>query len=182
MLKIIAIIAAIVIAAILILAATKPDTFRVQRSLSIKAPPEKIYPLINDFHNWALWSPYDKKDLAMKKTYSSNAVGTGATYAWQGDKNVGKGRMEITDSVTPSKIVIALDFFEPFEAHNTAEFSLDGNGDVTDTNSQSTVVTWAMQGPTPYLAKIMHLFFNMDKMVGDDFEIGLANLKTLAEK
>ena len=175
MLKTIAIIAGVVIAAILILAATKPDTFRVQRSITIKAPPEKIFPLINDFHSWVLWSPYEKKDLAMKKTYSSKAAGTGATYAWQGDKNVGKGSMEITKSVAPSNIVIALDFFEPFEAHNTAEFSLDANGD-------STLVTWSMQGPSPYISKIMQLFFNMDKMVGADFEVGLAELKTLAEK
>ena len=175
MLKIIAIIAGVVIAAILILAATKPDTFRVQRTLSIKAPPEKIFGLVNDFHSWALWSPYEKKDLAMKKTYSGNAVGSGAKYAWQGDKNVGTGSMEITSSVEPSKIIIAFDFLEPFAAHNTAEFSFEAQGD-------STVVTWATQGPSPYLTKIMHLFFNMDKMVGDDFEVGLANLKTLAEK
>ncbi len=163
------------VAVVLVLAATKPDTFRVQRATSIKAPPEKIFALINDLRGWGAWSPYEKKDPAMKRTYSGEPSGKGAVYAWDGDKNVGQGRMEITDTSPPSKIVIKLDFIKPFEGHNIAEFTMVPQGD-------STNVTWAMYGPTPYFAKIIHVVFNMDRMVGNDFETGLANLKTLTEK
>jgi uncharacterized protein YndB with AHSA1/START domain len=163
------------VAVVLVLAATKPDTFRVQRTTSIKAPPEKIFPLINDFAHWGSWSPYEKKDPAMKRTRSGAANGKGAVYEWDGDKNVGRGRMEITDTSPPSKIVIKLDFIKPFEGHNIAEFTMVPQGD-------STNVTWAMYGPTPYFAKIIHVVFNMDSMVGNDFETGLASLKTLTEK
>jgi carbon monoxide dehydrogenase subunit G len=175
MIKTIAIIVVVLVAGILILAATKPDSFRVQRATSIKAPPTKIFPYLNDLHNFGAWSPYEKKDPAMKRTFSGPASGKGAVYEWDGDKNVGKGRMEIADTATPSKVVIKLDFVRPFEAHNTVEFTLAPKGDSTD-------VTWAMQGPVPYVAKIMHVFFDMDSMVGKDFAAGLANLKTVAEK
>src|SRR5258707_9168251 len=106
---IIAIVLAIAVAIVLILAATKPDTFRVQRATTVKAPPEKIFPLINDFHQWGTWSPYENKDPAMKRSYSGAASGKGAVYAWDGNKNVGSGRMEILDTSAPSKIVIKLD-------------------------------------------------------------------------
>ena len=172
---IIAVVLAIAIAILLILAATKPDTFTVRRATTVKAPPEKIFPLINDFHQWGTWSPYETKDPAMKRTYSGTASGKGAVYAWQGNKNVGSGRMEILDSSAPSKIVIKLDFFAPFEGHNTAEFTMLPQGDVTN-------VTWLMHGPVPFMAKIMHVLMNIDRMVGKDFEIGLANLKRLTEK
>ena len=172
---IIAVVLAIAIAILLILAATKPNTFRVQRATTVKAPPEKIFPLINDFRQWGTWSPYETKDPAMKRTYSGTASGKGAVYAWQGNKNVGSGRMEILDSSAPSKIVIKLDFFAPFEGHNTAEFTMLPQGDVTN-------VTWLMHGPVPFMAKIMHVLMNIDRMVGKDFEIGLANLKRLTEK
>ena len=178
MLEIIAIIAIVLVVAIaiiLILAATKPDTFSVQRATTVKAPPERIFPLINDFHQWGTWSPYETKDPAMKRSYSGAASGKGAVYGWEGNKNVGSGRMEILDSSAPSKIVIKLDFFTPFEAHNTAEFTMLPQGDATN-------VTWLMHGPLPFMGKIMHVFINMDRMVGKDFEIGLANLKRLAEK
>ncbi len=179
MLKTIAVIAVVLpvvgIAAVLAYAATKPDTFRVQRATSIKAPPEKIFPLINDFDHWGSWSPYEKKDPAMKRTRSGAANGKGAVYEWEGDKNVGTGRMEIADTSPPSKIVIKLDFIKPFEGHNIAEFTMVPQGG-------STNVTWAMHGPMPYFAKIIHVIFNMDSMVGKDFETGLANLKTLTEK
>jgi uncharacterized protein YndB with AHSA1/START domain len=165
----------IVLAAVLIFAATRPDTFRVQRATSIKAPPEKIFALIDDFHNWGSWSPYEKLDPAMKRTQSGAASGKGAVYEWQGDSKVGQGRMEITDSSAPSKIVIKLDFIKPFEAHNIAEFTLEPKGD-------STNVTWAMQGPAPFVTKVIGLFCSMDNMIGKDFETGLANLKALAEK
>ncbi|MBF8178710.1 MULTISPECIES: SRPBCC family protein [Oxalobacteraceae] len=175
MFKIIAIAVLVVIIAILVFATTKPDTFRVERTTTIKAPPEKIYPLINDFHSWTTWSPYEKKDPDMKRTHSGAASGQGAVYEWDGDKNVGKGRMEITESSPASRIVIKLDFLAPFEAHNTAEFTLQPQGDATQ-------VTWSMYGPANYMSKLMSVFFNMDKMVGDDFAIGLANLKAAAEQ
>jgi uncharacterized protein YndB with AHSA1/START domain len=172
---IMAVVLAIAIAILLILAANKPDTFTVRRATMVKAPPETIFPLINDFHQWGTWSPYESKDPAMKRTYSGTASGKGAVYAWQGNKNVGSGRMEILDSSAPSKIVIKLDFFAPFEGHNTAEFTMLPQGDVTN-------VTWLMHGPVPFMAKIMHVLMNIDRMVGKDFEIGLANLKRLTEK
>src|SRR3982075_2341467 len=172
---IIAVVLAIAIAILLILAATKPDTFSVRRATTVEAPPERIFPLINDFHQWGTWSPYETKDPAMKRTYSGTASGKGAVYAWQGNKNVGSGRMEILDSSVPSKIVIKLDFFAPFEGHNTAEFTMLPQGDVTN-------LTWRMHGPVPFIAKIMHVLMNIDRMVGKDFEVGLANLKRLTEK
>ena len=165
----------VVIAAILIFAATKPDIFRVQRAAGIKAPPEKIFAIINDFKRWDAWSPWEKKDPAMKRTFGATTDGKGAVYAWEGNKDVGQGRMEIAESVPPSKVTLKLDFLKPFEAHNIVEFTLVPQGD-------STNVTWAMQGPTPYFAKIIHVFMDMDSIVGKDFETGLANLKAIAEK
>lgn len=174
-LVIIAVILAIAIAAVLILAATKPGTLRVQRSVSIKAPPERIFPLISDFHQWVTWSPYERKDPAMKRTYGGAERGRGAVYAWDGDKNVGSGRMEILEASAPQKIVIKLDFFKPFEGHNTAEFTMLPQGDGTH-------VTWVMYGCSNFMARLIQVFMNMDKMIGKDFEVGLANLKTLTEK
>jgi uncharacterized protein YndB with AHSA1/START domain len=177
MLKAVAVIAAVLVVAaavVVVLAATKPDTFRVERSAMIKAPPDKIFPLIADFHRWGQWPPYETRDPAMKRTYGGAERGQGATYAWEGDKNVGTGHMEILDAPPPHKVVIKLDFLKPFEAHNTAEFTLQPQGG-------GTRVTWAMQGPTPFIGKIMHVFINMDRMVGADFETGLANLRTATE-
>jgi uncharacterized protein YndB with AHSA1/START domain len=173
MFKIIAIAIVVVVVAVLS-RATKPDTFRVSARRH-QAPPEKIFRLINDLQSWSDWSPWEKKDPGMKKTHGGPASGAGATYAWEGNQEVGKGRMEITETSPPSKIVIRLDFVKPFEAHNIVEFALEPKGDATD-------VTWAMHGPMPYISKIMTLFFSMDKMVGKDFEAGLASLKALAEK
>jgi uncharacterized protein YndB with AHSA1/START domain len=177
MLEIIAIIAvvlAVAIAIVLILAATRPDTFKVQRAATIKAPPEKIFAVISDFHQWGSWSPWENRDPAMQRSFSGAASGKGAVYAWDGNKNVGSGRMEILDVSVPSKIVIKLDFLKPFEAHNTAEFTMLPQGDATN-------LTWAMHGPLVFMAKVMHVFVNMDKMIGKDFEAGLANLKRLTE-
>jgi uncharacterized protein YndB with AHSA1/START domain len=178
MFETIAVIAAVLvlaIAVILILAATKPDRFSVQRATTVKAPAEKIFPLINDFRRWGSWSPYEHKDPVMKRRFSGAASGKGAVYAWDGNKNVGSGRMEILDATAPAKIVIKLDFFTPFEGHNTAEFTMLPQGDGTN-------LTWLMHGPAPFMAKIMHVFMNIDRMVGKDFEIGLANLKRLTEQ
>jgi uncharacterized protein YndB with AHSA1/START domain len=172
---IIAIVLAVAIAIVLILAAMKPDTFSIRRGATIKAPPEKIFSLINDFHQWGSWSPWENKDPAMKRTYTGAASGRGAVYAWDGNKNVGSGRMEILDASSPSKIVIKLDFFAPFEARNTAEFTMLAQGDTTG-------VDWLMHGPASFMSKLMQMFMNIDKMVGKDFEAGLSNLKKLAEK
>ena len=178
MFEVIAIIAAVLavaIAIVLILAAAKPARFSVQRAATVKAPPDAIFPLINDFHQWGTWSPWENKDPAMKRTFSGAASGTGAAYAWEGNKNVGSGRMEILDASAPSKIVIKLDFFAPFEGHNTAEFTMLPQGDAT-------TITWLMHGPAPFMNKMMQVFMNLDNMIGKDFEVGLANLKKLTEK
>lgn len=175
MLKIIAIVIVVLVSGVLIFAATKPDTFSVQRAAGVKAPPEKVFALINDFKRWDAWSPWEKKDPAMKRTWGATTSGKGATYAWDGNSDVGQGSMEITDSVAPSRVTLKLDFVKPFEGHNIVEFTLEPKGDVTNVN-------WAMRGPAPFLSKVMQVFCNMDSMVGKDFEAGLANLKAAAEK
>lgn len=174
MFKTIAIILALLIAAVLIYAATKPDSFRIERSTTIKASPEKISAYLTDFKRWAAWSPWEEKDPSMKRTFSGAANGKGAVYGWEGNKNVGTGRMEVLD-VQPQKVIIKLDFLAPFEAHNTTEYVLEPQGD-------STKLTWAMFGPSNYMSKVMTTFMSMEKMVGPDFEAGLAKLKAAAEK
>lgn len=163
------------VAAVLIYAAFKPDTLSVQRSASIKAAPDKIFALINDFDQWAAWSPYEKKDPAMKRTRSGAPKGKGAIYAWEGNKDVGKGRMEIADTQPPAKVTINLDFEKPFAGHNTVVFTIEPKGDLTN-------VTWAMSGRCAYIAKVIGIFVSMDKMIGDDFAAGLASMKAVAEK
>ncbi|MCW5623537.1 MAG: SRPBCC family protein [Burkholderiales bacterium] len=166
---------AVLIAILLGYAATKPDTFRVQRAISIKAPPEKIFVLINDLRSWTSWSPYERRDPAMKRSHSGAPSGEGAVYEWEGDSQVGTGRMEIIESVPSSRVVLKLDFLKPFEAHNIAEFTLASDGDATE-------VTWAIHGPTTFVSKVMSVFVSMDKMIGKDFEAGLVSLKAVAEK
>jgi uncharacterized protein YndB with AHSA1/START domain len=172
---IIAIVLAIAIGVIFGLAATKPNRLRVARAIDINAPAEKIFSLISDFHQWVAWSPYEKKDPSMKRTFGGADRGKGATYAWDGDKNVGSGRMEILEATPPSRIVIKLDFFTPFEGHNTAEFTMLPQGDGTH-------VTWVMHGPANFMSRLIQVFINLDNMIGRDFEAGLANLKTITEK
>jgi carbon monoxide dehydrogenase subunit G len=174
MFKIIAIALIVVIAAILVLAATRPDSFRVERSAQISAPPEKILSLVNDFHQWSAWSPYEKLDPALKRTFAGAAAGKGAVYEWEGNSKAGQGRMEIV-TADPTKTAIKLDFIKPFTAHNIAAFTARPQGDTTR-------VTWSMEGPAPFVTKLVGLFCNMDTMIGEDFETGLANLKTVAEK
>jgi uncharacterized protein YndB with AHSA1/START domain len=164
----------VAVAGVLAYAATRPDVFRVERSITVKAPPEKVLALVGDLRGWTAWSPYEKKDPAMKRAYAGAAMGKGAAYEWDGNKEVGHGRMEILET-TPSKVVIKLDFIAPFEAHNTAEFIAVPQGDGSN-------VTWAMYGPSPYFAKVMHTVIDMDKMIGRDFEAGLQSLKAVAEK
>jgi hypothetical protein len=177
-LKIVLIVAAVLgvgIAGVLAFAATKPDVFVVQRSASIKAPPERIFPFINDFHQWTAWSPFEKMDPDMKRTFGAITAGKGATYAWDGNKNIGSGSMEIIDAPAPHGVTIKLDFTRPFEAHNIAEFTLQPAGEATN-------VTWSMRGPVPFFAKVIHVFMDMDKMVGSQFADGLGKLRTAAEK
>ena len=165
---------ATVVALLLIVAATRPDSFRVTRTAVIKAPAPKIFALINDLRSFNNWNPYERKDPGVKGTYSGPASGVGAAYAWDSRK-VGAGRMEITASDAPNQVTMQLDFIKPFKARNTAEFTLQAQSD------NLTVVSWAMHGPSPYLAKLMGVVFNMDTMIGKDFEAGLANLRALTE-
>jgi uncharacterized protein YndB with AHSA1/START domain len=166
---------ALLVAGVLIAAAMKGDTFHVERSTTIDAPPSAIYPLVEDFRRWVAWSPYEKLDPAMTRTISGAASGPGAVYEWSGNSKAGAGRMEITRATPPSQIVIRLDFSKPFEAHNTATFTMAPSG-------ARTAVTWAMDGPSPFITKVVGLFMNMDRMIGRDFETGLANLKRVAEE
>ena len=165
----------VLIAVLLGYAATRPDSFRVERATVIKAPPAKVFALIDDFRQWAGWSPWEKLDPAMKRTHSGAASGKGAVYAWQGNNDVGAGRMEILETTAPPRVLIRLDFLKPFAATNTAEYTIVPEGD-------GTRVTWAMYGPAPFVSKLMQVFVSMDKMIGTDFEQGLANLKALAER
>jgi hypothetical protein len=172
------IVIAVAVAAVLAYAASKPDTFMVRRSVSIAAPPEKIFPMIDDLRSQSAWSPFEK-DPNMKRTHSGAPRGKGAVYAWDGNRQVGAGQIAITESVPSSKVVLLLDMVRPFKAHNTVEFTLDRIG--AGTNVTGTKVTWAMQGRQPYMAKVMGLFVDCDKMCGGLFEEGLAKLKALAE-
>src|SRR3990167_6819746 len=165
----------VVVLALLAFAVTRPDTFRVERSTTIKAPPAKVFALLSDFQKFGAWSPWEKQDPAMKRTFSGPASGPGSVYAWEGNDAVGAGRMEILQAVPDSKVVIKLDFLKPFEAHNTTEQTLQSQGG-------QTTVTWAMHGPSPYMMKVIGVFVSMDSMVGKDFELGLSNLKREAEK
>jgi uncharacterized protein YndB with AHSA1/START domain len=173
MLTTLVIIAVLIVLAILALAATKPNTFSLRREAVVGAPPEKLFRLINDFHEWPKWSPWEKLDPNLKRIHSGAGNGKGAVYAWEGNKKVGQGRMEIVES-SANAIKIKLDFLKPFEAHNITDFTLEPRNGATH-------VTWEMRGPMPFMMKIMHVFMNMDKMVGKDFEAGLANLKAAAE-
>ena len=160
---------------LLVVAARRPDTFRYERSATIQAPPEKVFPFLTDFRKWRDWSPWEKMDPNLKREFSGAAEGRGAVYAWEGNKKVGQGRMEIVDAVAPNRVAVQLDFLKPFEARSTAEFTLAGRGD-------STHVTWAMFGRQPFLFKVVGLVMNMDKAMGKNFEDGLASLKAAAEQ
>ncbi len=176
--KILTIVGAVVlatIAAILVYAATRPDSFRVERSTAMNAPPEKIFPYIDGLKRWTAWSPYEGRDPGMKRAYSGSESGKGAVYEWDGNDNVGKGRMEIVDSTPPHRVVIKLDFLKPFEGHNMAELTVEPKGG-------QTIVTWAMYGPSTFMTKLIGTFMDMDDMIGRDFAAGLAKLKTVVEK
>jgi hypothetical protein len=165
---------AVLVAALLLFATTRPDSFSVERRIVIQSPADKIQPLIADFHRWSDWSPWEKLDPAMKRSFGGPAAGVGATYGWQGNKDVGSGRMEVK-SAAPDKVSIQLDFIEPFEGHNMTDFTLAPKDGGTE-------VRWLMVGPAPFITKLMTVFVSMDSMVGKDFEKGLAQLKVAAEK
>jgi carbon monoxide dehydrogenase subunit G len=175
MLKTILIAVVVVIAGVLAFASTRPDSFSVQRATTVHAPPDKVFALINDFHRWGEWSPWEKLDPEMKRTFGGPAAGVGATYAWTGNSKVGEGRMEILKTAPASKVDIKLDFIKPFEGHNIAEFTLTPQG-------ENTQVLWVMHGPAPFVSKLMGVFVSMDTMIGKDFEAGLANMKAAAER
>jgi uncharacterized protein YndB with AHSA1/START domain len=158
---------------VLIYAARKPDSFRVERSVSIPATPEHIFPLLNDFHQWEAWSPWEKIDPAVQRIYHSTTAGVGATYEWKGNNKVGHGKMEIIESIPSTRVRLKIDFISPFEAHNTVEFTLTPQGNTT-------LLTQAMYGPSPFVSKLVSMFCSMDKMVGEKYEQGLASIKTLA--
>lgn len=174
-LLVVAVVFALIVVAILGLASTKPNEFRVVRSATIAAPPEKVFPLVNDFRRWMEWSPWEHKDPNLKRTYSGAAGGVGAAYEWEGNKNVGKGRMDILESQPSKRIHIKLHFLVPFESTNHAEFLFEPQGNATK-------VTWTMSGASKGFHKVVCLFMNMDKMIGRDFEQGLANLNVAAQK
>lgn len=176
MLKTILILAAVGIAALLLVANSRPDTFAVRRSATINAPPEALHPLINDLHQFNTWNPYAQKDAAMQTTYRGPASGPGAAFDFSGNKEVGKGSIAITGATAPTQVSMTLDMTEPMAAHHAITFTLVPKG------AGATEVTWAMRGASPFIGKLMGLFFDMDRMIGADFERGLANLKAKAEK
>ena len=166
----------VVITGILLFADTQPNVIQVTRSITIQAPAERIFFLIDDFHHWPDWAPQDKEDPTMKRIYSGAESGAGAISDWQGTGNAGKGRMTITESAAPNKVVVKVDFVRPFVAHNVNEFVLESAEPGT-----STTVTWTMRGPNLFFMKVMGVFVNMDRMLGKHFESGLQNLKIVSE-
>jgi uncharacterized protein YndB with AHSA1/START domain len=164
----------VVVAALLAYAATKPDTFRVQRSAGINAPAERIFPLIANLKSMNRWNPFVEPDPAIKIAYSGPDSGRGAAHTWSGNSKVGEGRIEVTDAVPSSRVAMQLDMHKPMKAHNAVEFTLQPNG-------KTTTVTWTMSGRQPFLARLMTVFIDCDKMVGKEFEKGLGKLKAIAE-
>jgi uncharacterized protein YndB with AHSA1/START domain len=165
----------ILLVGLIIYVALRPGNFRVARQIEINAPPERIFPLINDFKAWAQWSPYEKLDPGMTRTMGATSQGKGATYAWEGNGKVGAGSMELTESMPHSLVALDLHMLKPMKADNEVQFKLEPM-------AHGTNVTWAMDGQQPFIGKLMGVFMNIDKMVGGQFEEGLANLKRVAEK
>jgi uncharacterized protein YndB with AHSA1/START domain len=174
MLKRSLIVVSVIIVAFVVIVALQPSTFRVARSATVSAPPEAVFAQVNDFHKWEAWNPWGKIDPAMKQSYEGAPAGTGAVYSWAGNKEVGEGRMTITESRPSDLIRVKLEFFEPFAATSMAEFTFKPE-------DNQTAVTWSMSGENNFMAKAIHLFMDMDKMIGDQFEKGLADMKAAAE-
>jgi hypothetical protein len=166
----------LVVGAVLLIAATKPATFKVERQTVIKAPSAAIFPNLADFHRWGAWSPWEHLDPQMRKTYSGPPTGVGSSYSWIGNSDVGEGRMTVLESVPNEALTLKLEFLKPFEATNTTTYTLRPvSGD------NGTQVTWSMEGPNSFMGKVMSVFASMDSMIGKDFELGLANLKRVSE-
>ena len=175
MLKKILLVVVALVAALVVVVAAQPATYKVVRTASIAAPQSDVFSLVNDFHRWDAWSPWAKLDPAMKTSYDGPAAGTGAIYSWTGNDKVGEGRMTVLESKPGELVRIKLEFLKPFAQSSLTEFALAGQG-------SSTSVTWSMSGDNNFIAKGMCLFMGgMDKMIGPDFERGLAQLKTAAE-
>jgi Polyketide cyclase / dehydrase and lipid transport len=155
--------------------ADSASTFVVERSTIVAATPEKIFPLLQDFHHWVEWSPWEGIDPNLQRTYSGPESGVGASYAWVGSRKVGSGRMEIVGATPTDSVDIELAFLKPFKAENHTRFQLQWSG-------TNTTVTWTMSGKKTLMSKVMGIFMSMDKLIGKDFEKGLAQLKTLAER
>jgi uncharacterized protein YndB with AHSA1/START domain len=162
------------VGAIVFLASRKPNRFHIERSIDIDAPPEVVFAYLNDLKAWEQWSPWAKKDPGMQQTYSANTVGVGAFQEWSGNKEVGQGRMQISQSEPAKLLVTDLQFIKPFKAHNAAALHLTPN-------AGGTHVRWTLEGDSPLISKILDLLMNMDKMIGRDYELGLSQLKLLAE-
>jgi uncharacterized protein YndB with AHSA1/START domain len=171
----IAAVIAVIIVILLVVASTRPGTFRVERSGVMKAPPERVFALIQDFHKWTSWSPWEDLDPNLKRTYGGAESGKGATYAWEGNAKAGQGSMEILEATAPSRVRIKLDFIKPFPAQNEVDFAITGEGG-------GTRVVWSMTGPQNFMMKVMGIFMSMDSMVGKDFEKGLTQLKAAVER
>lgn len=166
---------ALALAVVLGLAATKPSTLHVERKATLSAPPEAVFPHIDDFHRWVAWSPWEKLDPSMSKTYSEPSRGAGATYAWSGNRNIGAGKMTVLESRPNEQISIRLEFFKPFASTNSAVFMLKPAAGGTE-------VTWAMDGPNNFMGKVMSVFIDMDAMIGENFATGLAELGRVSER
>lgn len=173
MLKKIGIALVVLIVGFVAVVALQPADFRIEREKSIAAPDYVVFNVLNNFHRWSAWSPWEKLDPNMERKHSGSNVGKGAVYEWSGNDDVGSGRMTIVESVPPSKVVIQLEFIKPFEATNTTIFTIDGA-------PNESKVTWSMEGKNNFMAKAASLFMDMDAMVGKDFELGLDQLDKLA--
>ncbi len=174
MLKKILIALAVIVIVFVGVVAMQPSEFRVTRTATISAPAPAVFAQVNDLHNWEAWSPWAKLDPGMKQTYEGAPAGAGAIYAWAGNNQVGEGRMTMTESRPSELIRIKLEFVKPFRGTNIAEFTFKPAGD-------QTAVTWSMTGQKNFVAKAVHLFMSMDKMVGGYFEKGLAQMKSVVE-
>jgi hypothetical protein len=166
----------LIVGVVLLLAAMKPDTFRVERKAAIQASASDIFPHLADFHEWAEWSPWEHLDPKMQKTYSGPPSGVGASYAWSGSSDVGEGRMTVIESRPDEELKLKLEFIKPFESTNITTYRL-----VPISGNMGTQVTWTMEGPNSFMGKLFSVIADMDAMIGKDFETGLANLKRVSE-
>ncbi len=165
----------VLVIGLLVYASTRPDSFRVQRSTTINAPAERIFSLIANLKSMNTWNPFVEPDPAIKIAYTGPDSGKGAAHTWSGNSKVGAGRIEITDATPSSRVALQLDMIKPMKAHNAVEFTLQPNGN-------GTLVTWTMSGNQPLMAKVMNVFIDCDRMVGSQFEKGLASLKKIVER